>query len=114
VAVRLAAKYARQEFYSHPQVALVAEGLKISADLEYCLLLFVNPGANPHQQEPDEIRLRRASLYRYFDPNITQPEIEANHYWKILNVGTQKVPGGHTPIGANMLAPGFRTTNKVG
>lgn len=101
VAVLLVAKYGRQRFFSLPQVALVAEELGVSADLDYCVQLFTSPDSAPNPQGVEELKRRRESLYRYFDRTILGSEIEANRYGRILNTGEHKVPGSHTSISTN-------------
>ncbi len=101
VAVLLVAKYGRRDYFSLPQVTLVAEELRVSADIDYCLQLFTSPDSAPSLQEADELKRRRESLYRYFDRTISSSDVEANRYWRILNLGGQKVPGSHTQISTN-------------
>ncbi len=107
---QLAKTYGSSAFYCAGQLETVFATLKFSRDRTYFVTLFVNPRTRD-DGDHEEIQNVRASLYRYFVPDVLEVDILRNHFSLFLKIDERSQNGAHTPIEMNKNITPF-TTNQ--
>jgi hypothetical protein len=97
---QLARTYGVSTFYTSAQLEKVFATLKLSKDQTYCVTLFVDPKTR-NDIDSEEIQNARASLYRYFAPQILEVDIVRNRFSLFLKIDERSPNGAHTRIGVN-------------